>query len=303
MTAENVPAISGKEKDSGGSDMRLGLLLTVIATVSLATEAIAAKMAYRGGATVLTALSVRYVVAAAAFWIGVWVWRVTWRLPRRQVLLILGLTVCGHVTTVLALFYAFSYIPAGLAILLLYLYPAVVTLLAAPVLGEALTWRKGVALVLAFGGAVVILGLPLDGIDGRGVMLAVAAAFLNAFFYVAGARLVRDVPVVVFNTYLVSFGAVIFIVLGLGTGTLSAVVTPPTWGWLIYLGLVATAIALGAMFKGISILGASRASIISAMEPAITAVLAFWMLGETLTPGQMAGGALILAGVLMQTRE
>lgn len=285
------------------SDVRIGILLTIAATVAFSTEAIAAKLAYGGGATVIMALAVRYLVAALAFWAAVGIRRTAWRLPRRQVALILALALAGHVTTVLALFYAFRYITAGMAVLLLYLYPAIVTLLAAAFLQEPLTWRKGAALALTFGGAAVILGLPLDGLDTRGVMFAVAAALFNAGFYVAGARLVRDVPVVVLNTYVVSFAAVFFLGLGLLTGELWGSVSPATWGWLVYLGLVATALALGAMFKGIALIGASRASIIATLEPAVTALLGFWLLGETLTAFQTAGGVLILAGVFLQTRE
>lgn len=301
QTPENI----GREglRAGDGKNVRLGILFTIVATVAFGTEAIAAKLAYRSGATVITALAVRYLVAALAFWAAVGLRRIAWRLPRRQVTLILVLTLAGHVTTVTALFYAFSYITAGMAILLLYLYPAVVTLLAAVFLHEPLTWRKGLALVLTFGGAAVILGLPFEGFDARGVIFAVAAALFNAGFYVAGARLVRDVPVAAFNTYVVSFAAAFFLVLGLLTGEFRGALSPAAWGWLVYLGLVVTALALEAMFKGITLIGASRASIIATLEPAVTALLGFWVLGESLTGLQMAGGVLILAGVLLQARE
>ncbi|MGC7878568.1 EamA family transporter, partial [Desulforudis sp. 1190] len=62
-------------------------------------------------------------------------------------------------------------------------------------------------------------------------------------------------------------------------------------------------LALAAIFRGIQLIGASRASIISTLEPAVTALLGFWLLSETLTVVQMAGGALILLGVFLQSRE
>jgi drug/metabolite transporter (DMT)-like permease len=35
------------------------------------------------------------------------------------------------------------------------------------------------------------------------------------------------------------------------------------------------------------------------MEPALTAVVAYWWLGETMTPAQWAGAVLILLGVVV----
>jgi len=294
-----------KDKETGkkGSGQGLGIFLVIVATLALATEAIAAKMAYRHGATVETTLTLRYVVAAAAFWTGVLIWRQPVRITPRQLLLIAAITLGGHATTVLALFYSFKFIPAGMAILFLYAYPTIVSVLAYFVLNEPFDWRKGLALALTFGGAAVILGQPLHGLDMRGVILALIAAFMNAIFYVASARLLRDMSVWVFDTYLVTFAIVIFATLGAATGRLSLDFAPQAWVWLVFLGLVATALALAAIFRGIQLIGASRASIISTLEPAVTALLGFWLLSETLTVVQMAGGALILLGVFLQSRE
>lgn len=290
------------DKPGKGSGQVLGTTLVIIATISYATEAIAAKTAYSYGATVETTLTVRYMVAAAAFWIGVLIWKQPLRLTGRQYLSIAAATIGGHAAAVLALFYAFSYLSAGMAILFLYVYPTIVTVLAYFLLKEPFTFKKALSLLLTFGGAAVILGQPLNGLDMRGVGLALLAALMNAIFYVAGAKMLKEIPVLVFNTYLVTLAMIIFGTLGAATGRLNFDIGVQAWGWLVFLGLVATALALGAVFRGIQLIGASRASIISTLEPAITALLGFWLLGELLTGAQMAGGALILFGVFLQGR-
>jgi drug/metabolite transporter (DMT)-like permease len=56
---------------------------------------------------------------------------------------------------------------------------------------------------------------------------------------------------------------------------------------------------MAAFFRGIKEIGASRAAIISTFEPAATAILAFLGLGEVLTIWQIAGGVIVLSGVLV----
>jgi drug/metabolite transporter (DMT)-like permease len=300
------PEPTGNEAGEGketGSGRGLGIFLVIIATIALSTEAITAKMAYRYGATVETSLTIRYAVAAAAFWTGILFFRQPVKLTLRQFLTMAAITLGGHATTVLALFYSFKYLAAGMAILFLYAYPTIVAILAYFVLKEPFTWRKAAALALTFGGAAVILGQPVHGLDMRGVALALVAALMNAIFYVAGARLLKDISVLVFDTYLVSFALIIFGVLGLATGRLSFDFQTQAWGWLVFLGLVGTALALAAVFRGIQLIGASRASIVSTLEPAITAMLGFWFLGERLTAVQISGGALIIIGVFLQARK
>lgn len=307
-SAKTVYEFQDKAAEAGGGEgknsaRRLGALLVILATTALATEAIAAKMAYSYGATVETSLTVRYAVAAAAFWIGMFIFRQPVKITPRQFLFMLAITLGGHATTVLALFYAFKYLTAGMAILLLYAYPTIVSILAYFFLREPFTRSRAVALALTFGGAAVILGQPLYGLDTRGVVLALVAALMNAIFYVAGAKLLRNMPVMVFDTYLVTIALVFFGTLGAATGRLSFDFHIQAWGWLIFLGLVATALALAAVFRGIQLIGASRASIISSLEPAFTAILGFLFLGERLTGVQIAGGTLILLGVLLQDRK
>jgi Cyclic nucleotide-binding domain/EamA-like transporter family len=50
---------------------------------------------------------------------------------------------------------------------------------------------------------------------------------------------------------------------------------------------------------GVSRLGASRASIVSAVEPALTPVVGFAVFADRLGPGQMFGGLLVIAGVVI----
>jgi drug/metabolite transporter (DMT)-like permease len=75
----------------------------------------------------------------------------------------------------------------------------------------------------------------------------------------------------------------------------------PTDAWvpLVGVGIVSTAIALQAFYAGARRIGAAQASLVSTVEPIYTIILAAVLFGERLTPIQLAGGALVIVGVLI----
>lgn len=282
----------------------LGAALVLFSALCLSTEAIAAKIAYQGGATVLTALTLRYLLAAAVFWLLVLAGSYPYRLTGRQLLVVTALSLGTQTLTVLALFESFRYIPAAMAILFLYLFPTVVTILAFFFLKEPLTGQKALALLLTFLGCAVILGQPaaFGALHPRGVALALAAAFTNAVFVVGSARLLAGIPTLVYSTYVSTVVALAVGGLALLSGQFSLAFDLRALAAVAVLGIVATVLAMWAFYRGVKEIGASRAAIISTFEPVATAVLGFLVLGESLTAWQMAGGAAVLAGVLLQRR-
>ena len=277
----------------------LGTGLVLFATLCMSTEAIAAKIAYEGGATVLIVLMLRYVLAAIVFWLLIWAGRYDYRLSRGQLLSVLALSLGAQTLTVLALFEAFRFIPAGIAILFLYLYPVLVAVLAAFFLKEPFTLQKGLALILTLAGCVIILGQPVSTLDLRGVLLSLAAAVTNSIFLIGTARLLKRIQTPVYNAYVSTVVALATGFLALTRGQMSFAFDRSAWLAIIALGIFATVLAMAAFFRGIKEIGASQAAIISTFEPAATAVLAFLILGEALTAWQITGGVIVLSGVFV----
>ena len=71
------------------------------------------------------------------------------------------------------------------------------------------------------------------------------------------------------------------------------------WGVLVALAVGPTILGYGLYTVSLTYLPASVANLIATLEPALTAVLAYLLLGERLTPPQLAGSALIIAGVVI----
>ncbi|MDQ0285433.1 drug/metabolite transporter (DMT)-like permease [Desulfofundulus luciae] len=290
-----------KQKQTPGRQ-GLGVALVLFSTICLSVEPVAAKIAYRGGATVMTTLTLRYILAAAIFWLLILAGGYAFRLPRRQLLAVTALSLGTQTLTVMALFEAFRYIPAGMAILFLYFYPTVVTILAFFFLKEPFTWRKGLALLLTLAGCAVILGQPVNSLDMRGVVLSLTAALTYAVFLVGSTRLLATIQIPVYNAYVSTILALAVGGLALMRGQLNLSFSSEALVAIGVLGIVSTVLAMAALLRGIKEIGASRAAIISTFEPVATAVLGFLVLGESLTAWQMIGGAAVLAGVFLQRR-
>jgi len=71
------------------------------------------------------------------------------------------------------------------------------------------------------------------------------------------------------------------------------------WGILVLLAAGPTLSGYGLYTVSLTYLPAATASLITTLEPALTAVLAFCFLGERLTAPQLLGGGLILVGVVL----
>jgi drug/metabolite transporter (DMT)-like permease len=224
--------------------------------------------------------------------------------PRRTLLIALGLGAVGYAAQSGLYFAALARIDAGLTVLCLYVYPALVTLAAVALGRDRLDRVRTGSLVLAFGGLVLILfvGSPAD-LDALGVGLALAAAVAyTGYILIADSVVSARVDPLTLSTLVCAGAAASFALAGVVSGKASLTFDGEAWVWLVGIALVSTVLAIVLFFAGLARVGPSRASIISTIEPLVTVVLAFIVFGESLTGTQLVGGALVLGSVvLLQT--
>lgn len=275
-----------------------GALLVVISAASFGTLAVLAPFAYREGASPVTLLFLRFIIAGAVM-AGMMVVRGI-NFPKGKMLL--GLVLMGgvwYVVQTLAYFTALGKASAGLVALLLYLYPALVTLLSVFVLRERVTRAKVIALGLALVGTVLTIGPSGEG-ETEGIVLALSAALLYAGYIVVGGRLMKRVE---------AFPATAVIMLAAGVTYGGIVVargfeSPRTmvgWGAILASALFSI-IALGTFFAGLERIGSTNAAILSTVEPLVTVGLAVVLLGERLEFARIIGGLCILGAVAVLGR-
>ena len=279
----------------------VGIAAVVIGASLLAFNAVSARIAYDGGTNVTTVLAARFALMALVFLLMARLLGARVVLSRRLTLAVLALGVSftlaswGYIGSV-------AYIPAGFAVLLMYTYPLMVALGSRIVNREPFTPLKVLAMLAAFAGIGVMLGVSLETLSPRGVAMVLLGAACFAVCTVGGARLMRSVSVLTTSFYLSLVAAVSFTAFGLIADDFVLPVTRAGWYGAIGVALAFLFGFLGYFF-GVKTIGETRAAVISNLEPVVGVLAAFALLGETFTRGQAAGAVLALGGVFVVVWE
>ena len=138
----------------------VGALICLASAAAFGAMGIFGKLAYEEGATVGTLLATRFVLAAALFWLILAAGgraRDLRALPRRDVGIAIALGAVGYSAQAGGYFAALDRLDASLLSLLLYTFPAMVTVAAIALGRERANRRTAVALAFASTGLVMVL--------------------------------------------------------------------------------------------------------------------------------------------------
>ncbi|MEO8897132.1 MAG: DMT family transporter [Candidatus Dormibacter sp.] len=281
---------------------RGGVLLTALSAAFFGSLAIYGKYANRMGIPLTELLAVRFGAAAVILWAVVlirgervrWGWRTTG-------LVVMGLLYVGQAATY---FTSLKTVPAAVTSILLYVYPVVVMILAAVLLGEPLNRVRVGALVLAVAGVFIVVN-PLGAhgtIDSAGLLFGLATAAIYATYILVGRVLLRDVSSVVATAVIATTAGIVLGASGAVGGQLRPL-DARGWALALSMAVVATAIPATMFLAGLARVGATRAAIISTLEPATTVVLAALLLGEDLGPVRLIGGGIVLVAAVIVARN
>jgi len=274
-----------------------GVALVIGSAFCFGTLGIFGKFAYRLGLTTPQLLSYRFALAAVLLWL---VNAVTHQPlpPRRSLLGLVIMGGAGYVGQSASYFSALHYIPASTNALLLYTYPVVVTLLAALLFGESLGWMKLVAVGLAFFGTLLVVEAQVRAAAPIGIVLGLGSAAFYTGYILYGSRLLPGLPPVAATATIMTSAAAVWSTFAAASGQIAVSWTFPRFALIVSFAVVGTTIPILTFILGLARVGPSRAAILSTFEPASTVLLAVIILGETTSPLQILGGALILLSVL-----
>jgi drug/metabolite transporter (DMT)-like permease len=280
-----------------------GALLCLASAAAFGAMGIFGKLAYEEGVTVGTLLAVRFVLAAALFWLFVAFSGGApdmQALPRRDVGIALALGAVGYSAQTGAYFAALQRLDASLLSLVVYTFPTIVAVAAIALGRERANRRTAVALVLASTGLVLVLaGARQGALDPIGTGLGLAAAVVYSTYILASEGVAARIGPLALSTLVCSGAATTLTLAGVARGDLApASLSAPGFGWLAGIAVVSTVGAIGLFFAGLQRVGPTAASILSTLEPVVTVVLAFLVFGESLGPVPLAGGVLVLVAVL-----
>jgi drug/metabolite transporter (DMT)-like permease len=225
--------------------------------------------------------------------------------PRSQQVLALGAGVFFAVDLILW-HHAIAAVGAGLATVLGNVQVVMVPLLAWAVLAERPERRTLAAVPIAFVGVVLISGVVGAGAYGHdpalGVLFGVGTAIAYSVFLLvlrAGNRDIRRPGGPLFDATLAS--AIVTLPAGWALGELELDPTWPAHGWLVTLAVTSQVAGWLLISLALPRVPAALTSIVLTLQPALAVVLAVVLIDESPSAVQLAGIAVILAGVLLAT--
>jgi len=276
----------------------VGVALVVVSAFSYGTVPILAKLTFATGVALPEFLFWRFALAACLLWVVVALTR--GGLPRRdRVLPLVLMGAVGYAGQSAAFFAALERIPAATTALLLYTYPAIVTIAAAALLHDRLTVRKICAILIAFVGTSMIVHGQLTGAAPLGVALALLSAIVYSAYVLVGSKLFAGLPPLSTTAIVLTSTAATYLTFALARGQFEVPANSTQLGMIGLVALVGTAIPVLAFVVGMPRIGPSRASILSTFEPAVTVLLATIVLAEPLHALQIAGAVCIVASVVV----
>ena len=275
---------------------REGLLLCLVSAAGFGAMPIFGRHAFAAGVELTPMLSLRFLLAAAMLWALIAIRRRPLGSLRGVALGgLLGL--CGYSVQAGLYFGSIQRIDVSLASLILYTYPALVTVAAFALGRERATRRKLAALALASSGVALVVGGGAGAIDWVGAAMAFGCAVFYTGFILASDRVAATTSPLAFAAAVATGCAVGFTAVALLSGGIHA--SEEGVMWIALIASVSTVMPIVLFMAGLARVGASTASIASTVEPVITVVLAWIVLGEVLGPLQLVGGALVLSAVVL----
>jgi drug/metabolite transporter (DMT)-like permease len=197
--------------------------------------------------------------------------------------------------------------PAGLSALIIGLQPLMTALIAGAALGERILPRHWAGLGIGFAGIVIVL-LPKLGDIGGGVTTATLAASLLSVLAISTGtvwqkKFVGNADLLTGTLWQYLGGALLMIPAALALEEFEFTLTGELVFAMAWLVLV---LSIGAVFLLMYLIREGEMAKVSSLfylVPAVTAVLAWLLFGETLTLIQIAGMAITTVGVGLATRR
>lgn len=252
------------------------------------------------GFSAFEVLSYRWGVATIALTLFGWCSGCSFRLEKKDFLVVLLLSLLRAVTS-FSLLIAYQNIATGVASTIHFMYPLAVSLVMMYFFQEKKSLWVMFAVFMSLLGAALLSSGELEAKNGD-TIVGLVAACVSVFSYagyIVGVRMTRAVRInsTVLTCYVMGLGTVLYFIGALTTSGLRLVADGYTWLIILGLALPATAISNITLVRAIKYAGPTLTFILGAMEPLTAVVIGVFVFKELFTLNSAIGIILILLAV------
>ena len=286
-----------------------GIAMAIAGVIGFSIRPVLIKVAYAHHADPVTLLALRMSISLP-FFVGIALWHGRrWGNPApiapRDWLPMMAMGFVGYYLASFLDFIGLQYVSAGLGRLLLFSYPTMVVLLSALFLKKPIGLREVLALVVTYAGVALVMVNLIDAPSANlplGAALVFASAVAFSIYLVGSGELVLRVGSARFTGYAMASASLCCIVQFLLVRPLSALDLPSIVYVLVAtMAIVSTVVPTFLMNEALRRIGANQVALLGALGPVTTIALGYLGLDEVMSALQIAGGVLVLLGVLLVT--
>ena len=199
-------------------------------------------------------------------------------------------------------------VSADTAALIIASAPAFIAIFAIPLLKERIGRWQSAGIALAFAGLAVMIFFvrPESQFTFRaseGALTVVPPAIFSALYAVLGKSYLRRYPPFTFVAWTLLIGTVLLLPLLIVTrrSVFTDIQSMGLAGWIpvLYLGIFPTFVGYGIWFRALERIPAASAGAYIYASTLVAVIGGIVILGESLTVGAIAGGAMVIAGVVL----
>ena len=273
----------------------IGITYLMLSGLGVVFLPVTAKLAMESGSDVYTVAFMRGIIATVILFAIVLALKIDLWLPRKLWLPSLVVGVFGALF-IYGIVGAIVSINISLALLILYLYPMGVAIVEHFRGNTRLVAGQWICGLVVCAGLSLILGVKFEQISFIGVALASLAMAASVVITLVNVKIVETQGSLSANLHMSIWGVLIF---GIALAISGEFYQPETnSGWFGLFGNgVAYCFAWVGFFAGARILGATRASMITLLEPAIAALVAWMIFDETFSTPQWFGFFVVLCAL------
>ncbi|HEX8993588.1 MAG TPA: DMT family transporter [Anaerolineales bacterium] len=254
-----------------------------------------------------TLITLRLVLGGLVLWL-ILLLRGGTHVPRSQFWQVFGVGIVGYGISLSFQFVGTKLSTAANGSLVTSATPAFILLFAWMILKERITTRRLIALIISSLGVIAVVDPRAARLDPElflGNLALLAAALTWALYSVLIRLVTRRLDVL--SVSLIAFLGGLPIVVPPGfVEVLGGRVGAISWGivgGVLFLGIIATALAMVLWNNSFAMLDASVASLTFFAQPVVGSLLGWYFLKESITPLFLIGGSLIAVGLIVASRD
>lgn len=290
---------------------RIGFALAASGAILFSAKAILAKLHYRYGVDALDVLALRMAYSAPFFVLLAVRETASARarmqpLQRRDIGLVVVLGLLGYYLSSLLDFWGLEYVPVSLERLILFLNPTFVLLIGLFAFGRRVARRQWLAMAVSYAGVALVFAenLRIEGDHvALGAVLVFGAALSYALYLALSGELVQRIGSLRLVAYAMCVSTAATLIHYLIARHAPALLALPLQVHALALAnaVFCTFLPVTFTMAAVARIGAGSTAQLSVLGPVSLVFLGGWILGETVTWLQIAGTAVVLAGVLVLT--